>query len=84
VEPVFKPPFDIIWKLAKAARKYKPDQKKEAAEDLSTACPIALPSVVSERTPREFYLIPKYHLVFDKGLQRGKKIDFTKTKFEVF
>jgi hypothetical protein len=42
VEPVFKPPFDIIWKLAQEARKYKPSHKKEAAEDFSTACPIAL------------------------------------------
>jgi site-specific DNA recombinase len=42
VEPVFKPPFDIIWKLAREARKYKPEQKKEAVEDLSTACPTAL------------------------------------------
>jgi len=41
------------------------------------------PSVVSERTPIEFYLIPKYHPVFDKGLRRGKKIDFSQTKFEV-
>jgi len=43
IEPVFKPPFDIIWQLAQEARKYKPDQKKEAAEDFSTACPTALP-----------------------------------------
>jgi len=43
VVPVFKPPFDIIWNLAQEARKYKPDQKKEAVERSSTACPIALP-----------------------------------------
>jgi hypothetical protein len=45
VEPVFKPPFDIIWKLAQEARKYKTSHKKEEAEDLSTACPIALPKL---------------------------------------
>jgi len=43
VEPVFKPPFDITWKMAQEAPKYRPIHKKEAAEDLSTACPIALP-----------------------------------------
>ena len=43
IEPVFKPPFDIIWKLAREARKYKPYVKKEAVEDLSPACPTALP-----------------------------------------
>jgi len=43
VMPAFKTPFDIIWKLAQEARNYKPDIKKEAAEDLSTACPTALP-----------------------------------------
>jgi hypothetical protein len=52
-EPVFKPPFDLIWKLAKAARKYKPDQKKEAAEDLSAACPIALPRPDSNQRPAD-------------------------------
>jgi hypothetical protein len=41
------------------------------------------PSVVSERTPLEFYLILKYYPVLDKGLLRGKEIDFVKTKFEV-
>jgi len=40
-----------------------------------------LPSVVSEGTPLEFYLFPKYYPVFDKGLQRGKKLDFSQTKF---
>jgi site-specific DNA recombinase len=45
VEPVFKPPFDIIWKMAQEARKYKTSHKKEEAEDLSTACPIALPKL---------------------------------------
>jgi len=50
VEPVFKPPFDIIWKLAQEARKYKPSHKKEAAEDLSTACPNALPLLDQFRT----------------------------------
>jgi DNA invertase Pin-like site-specific DNA recombinase len=42
VEPVFKPPFDIIWKMAREARKYKPVNKKQAASK-SAACPIALP-----------------------------------------
>jgi len=38
---------------------------------------------VSERTPLEFYLITKYHSVFDEGLRRGRKIDFSQTRFEV-
>jgi len=42
-----------------------------------------LPSVVSERTPLEFYIIPKYYHIFDKGLRRGRKIDFSKTIFQV-
>ena len=42
IEPVFKPPFDIIWKLAKEARKCKPANKKQAASE-PAACPIALP-----------------------------------------
>jgi hypothetical protein len=50
---------------------------------LAQVCFTRLLSVVSERTPLEFYLIPKYHPVFYKGLRRGKKIDFTKTKFGV-
>jgi len=43
IEPTFKPPFDIIWQLSHETRNYKPDIKKQTAEDLSTACPIALP-----------------------------------------
>jgi hypothetical protein len=43
VEPVFKPPFDIIWKLAEEARKYKPANKKQAASE-PAACPLALPN----------------------------------------
>jgi len=56
--------------------------KKQAASG-PAACPIALPSVVSERTSIEFFIIPKYHPVFDKGLRRGKRINFSQTKFEV-
>ncbi len=48
VVPVFKPPFDIIWKLAKEARKSKPVNKKQAASE-PAACPIALPD--RTRTP---------------------------------
>ncbi|MHA1401978.1 MAG: hypothetical protein ACTSQE_16625, partial [Candidatus Heimdallarchaeaceae archaeon] len=44
---------------------------------------VMLPSVVSERTPLEFFIIPKYHPIFDKGLRRGKKINFSQTKFEI-
>ncbi len=36
IEPVFKPPFDIIWKLAQEARKYSSEQKKQTVEGLST------------------------------------------------
>ena len=50
IKPVFKPPFDIIWKLAQEARKYKSATKKEAVEDLSTACPTALPLLDELRT----------------------------------
>jgi len=46
-------------------------------------CLPLLPAVVSERTPIEFYIIPHYYNVFDRGLRRGKKIDFSKTIFEI-
>jgi site-specific DNA recombinase len=42
VVPVFKPPFDIIWKLARQALNYKPVNEKQAASE-PAACPIALP-----------------------------------------
>jgi len=38
-----KPPFDIIWRLARETRNYKTDIKKQTAEDLSTVCPTVLP-----------------------------------------
>jgi site-specific DNA recombinase len=42
VIPVFKPPFDIIWKMARESRKSKPVNKEQAASE-PAACPIALP-----------------------------------------
>ena len=50
IEPAFKPPFDIIWQLAQETKQYHPDIKKQAAEDLSTACPIVLPLLDQFRT----------------------------------
>ncbi len=44
VEPVFKPPFDIIWKMAKDARKSTSVNKKQTASE-PAACPIALPNL---------------------------------------
>jgi hypothetical protein len=37
IDSVFSPPFDIIWKLAREALKYKPDQKRGSRETL--CCP---------------------------------------------
>ena len=48
VKPVFKPPFDIIWKMAQQARKHKSVNKKQAASE-PAACPIALPRQDSNR-----------------------------------
>jgi len=50
IEPAFKPPFDIIWRLAQETKQYHSDIKKQTAEDLSTACPIALPLLDQFRT----------------------------------
>ncbi len=54
IEPVFKPPFDVIWKLAQETRKYFPTSKsikKQAAEAISAACPTALPRTDSNCRP---------------------------------
>jgi len=48
VVPLFKPPFDIIWQLAQEAHKYYSNIKMQTAEELFTARPIVLPSVVSK------------------------------------
>ena len=50
VVPVFKSPFDIIWKMAQQARKSKPANKKQAASEPAT-CPIALPRPDSNQRP---------------------------------
>jgi hypothetical protein len=44
VVPIFKPPFDIIWKMAKQARKSNLINQKQAANE-PAACPIALPNL---------------------------------------
>jgi hypothetical protein len=49
VVPAFRPPFDIIWRLAQEARKHQEDIEKKAAEP-SAACMILLPLLDELRT----------------------------------
>jgi predicted RNase H-like nuclease (RuvC/YqgF family) len=42
---------------------------------------IWLPEDGTGRTHFDFYIIPKYRLILDKGLKRGKKIDLSQIKF---
>ena len=46
VEPAFKPPFDIIHRIAQEAR----EGTKKQAEDASSACPTLLPLLDELRT----------------------------------
>ena len=50
VAPVFRPPFDIIWRLAQEAREHQEDIQKQAAEP-SAACMILLPRKGSNLRP---------------------------------
>ena len=50
---------------------------------LSTRIEVCCPSVVSKRTPLEFYLIPKYHIVFINRVRRGNIIDSSQIIFDV-
>jgi len=49
VVPAFKPPFDIIHRMAQEARRY-PEDTKKAADAVPTACPILLPLLDELRT----------------------------------
>ena len=50
VVPAFKPPFDIIHRIAKEARSHSQDTKKQAPANLANACPILLPLLDELRT----------------------------------
>ncbi len=43
VAPAFKPPFDIIHRIAQEARRATQGIRKQASEIVSNACPILLP-----------------------------------------
>jgi len=49
VVPAFKPPFDIIHRMAMEARTYQQGNKKQAPANLANACPILLPRPDSNR-----------------------------------
>jgi hypothetical protein len=40
-----------------------------------------LPEDDTGRTHFDFYIIPKYRLILDKGLKRGEKVDLSQIKF---
>jgi hypothetical protein len=48
VVPAFKPPFDIIHRIAQEAHRLAQDTKK-AADSAPTACPILLPRLDSNQ-----------------------------------
>jgi hypothetical protein len=50
VVPTFKPPFDIINRIAQEARTYQLSTKKQAPANLANACPILLPEHNRKRT----------------------------------
>ncbi|MCX7031020.1 MAG: hypothetical protein NTU62_13000 [Spirochaetes bacterium] len=52
VVPAFKPPFDIIHRMAQEARRCAQDIKKQAECD-PTACPTLLPRLDSNQRPRD-------------------------------
>jgi hypothetical protein len=47
--PTFKPPFDIIHRMAQEARCF-PRSIKKAADSVPTACPVLLPLLDELRT----------------------------------
>jgi hypothetical protein len=50
VVPAFKPPFDIIHRMAQEARRFPQDTKEQAPADPANACPILLPLLDELRT----------------------------------
>ncbi|MCX7038191.1 MAG: recombinase zinc beta ribbon domain-containing protein [Spirochaetes bacterium] len=50
VVPAFKPPFDIIHRIAQEARRF-PEDTKKAADNVPTACPVLLPRPDSNHRP---------------------------------
>ncbi len=51
VVPAFKPPFDIIHRIAQEARRTNEGTKKQASAHLANACPILLPRPDSNQRP---------------------------------